>query len=43
MEAYEKKHLSREYALQMARCARILRVGEYDLDNERPLLWQPPE
>jgi DNA polymerase-1 len=43
LEAYEKKHLSREYALQMARCARILRVGEYDLDNERPLLWQPPE
>ena len=43
LQAYEKKHLSREYALQMARCARILRVGEYDLDNERPLLWQPPE
>ena len=43
LQAYEKKHLSREYALQMARCARILRAGEYDLDNERPLLWQPPE
>ncbi len=27
LEAYEKKHLSREYALQMARCARILRLA----------------
>ena len=29
-------------ALQMARCARILRSGEYDFDNERPVLWQRP-
>tara|TARA_Y100000033_G_scaffold25646_1_gene24244 strand:+ start:1943 stop:2677 length:735 start_codon:yes stop_codon:yes gene_type:complete len=41
--AYTKAHLSRNYALQMARCARILRAGEYDMDNERPLLWQPPD
>ncbi len=41
--AYTKAHLSRSNAIQMARCARILRPGEYDLDNERPLLWEPPE
>ena len=29
-------------SLQMARCARILRSGEYDFDNERPVLWQGP-
>ena len=29
-------------SLQMARCARILRAGEYDFDNERPVLWEGP-
>jgi len=28
--------------LAMARCARILRIGEYDKVNEKPLLWDPP-
>lgn len=31
-----------KYALTMARCARILRPGEYDFDNERPILWKGP-
>ena len=29
-------------SLQMARCARILRPGEYDFMNERPVLWEGP-
>ena len=29
-------------ALVMARCARILRRGEYDFDNEKPVLWEGP-
>ena len=29
-------------ALQQARCARILRRGEYDLEQCAPLLWTPP-
>lgn len=41
--AFEKAHLSREYALKMARCARILRPGEYDMENQRVSLWMPPE
>ena len=28
--------------LTMARCARILRMGEYDHENQRPFLWEPP-
>ena len=28
--------------LKMARCARILRAGEYDSVTEQPLLWTPP-
>ena len=29
-------------SLTMARCARILRAGEYDFMNERPVLWEGP-
>lgn len=29
-------------ALQQARCARILRAGEYDFQANTPLLWSPP-
>lgn len=29
-------------AMQMARLARILRPGEYDFDNDRPVLWAGP-
>lgn len=42
VKAYGKAGHSLEFALQMARCARILRAGEYDLDKERPIMWQPP-
>ena len=42
LEAYTKKGHSYEYALQMARCARILRAGEYDYEQNRALLWNPP-
>lgn len=30
------------YALQQARCARILRAGEYDREANTPRLWNPP-
>ena len=40
--AYEKAGLQLNHALTMARCARILRPGEYDLEQEEPVLWQPP-
>lgn len=30
------------YALQQARCARILRTGEYDRETNTPRLWNPP-
>jgi DNA polymerase-1 len=40
--AYEDAGSNAETALQMARCARILRRGEYDAEKERPLLWEPP-
>ena len=42
LEAYTKKGHDYEYALRMARCARILRAGEYDYENSRALLWNPP-
>lgn len=42
LEAYQKAGKSHEFALQMARCARILRPGEYDWRNKRAVLWNPP-
>ena len=30
------------YAVTMARCARILRRGEYDFEDKRPVLWRGP-
>jgi DNA polymerase-1 len=41
VEAYELKQLSEEYALQMARVARICRVEDYDFEKEEPILWTP--
>lgn len=39
-------HCTREaaeaLALQQARCARILRAGEYDYETNTPRLWNPP-
>ncbi len=40
--AYKKAGLQLDHALTMARCARILRPGEYDLEQEQPILWNPP-
>ena len=42
VEAYAKKDLDEDYALMMARMARILRSGEYDDSTAQPLLWEPP-
>lgn len=39
---YEKKKLAEPYVIQQARCARILRRGEYDMQAKTPLLWSPP-
>ena len=43
LEAYLDAGYAPGYPLQMARCARILRAGEYDYENERAILWNPPE
>ena len=42
LEAYQKAGKTREFALQMARCARILRPGEYDRQRKQAVLWNPP-
>lgn len=39
--AYEAHGYNEEYALTQARCARILRHGEYDWINQEVLLWTP--
>ena len=31
-----------DYAISQARCARILRPGEYDLETRSPQMWVPP-
>ncbi|MEB3360687.1 MAG: hypothetical protein VKI42_01030 [Synechococcaceae cyanobacterium] len=36
------REAAEQQALQQARCARILRPGEYDLERCTPLLWEPP-
>jgi DNA polymerase-1 len=41
-KAYLKAGHAPAFAVQMARCARILRPGEYDHSKERPKLWSPP-
>lgn len=40
--AFEKKGYGEAYAITQARCARILRAGEYDHEACTPLLWSPP-
>jgi len=42
LRTYTSKGHGYDYALQMARCARILRAGEYDYNAGRPILWNPP-
>lgn len=39
---YEKKKLSEDVALQMARVARICRHTDYDYKEKRVKLWKPP-
>ena len=41
--AYIKAGLSETVALQMARCARILRSSDYDQQQEKVILWTPPK
>lgn len=40
--AFAKKGFGEPYVIAQARCARILRAGEYDLTAGTPLLWSPP-
>lgn len=42
VEAYKAKGLGEGVAIQMARCARILRASDYDFKNKKPILWGPP-
>jgi DNA polymerase-1 len=39
---FSDRRQAEPYALAQARCARILRRGEYDLEAGTPLLWEPP-
>lgn len=39
---YKKKGYDLPYVLSQARCARILRAGEYDHEQKVPILWNPP-
>lgn len=42
LAAYEKAGFDQRYAITQARCARILRTGEYDHERGVPILWNPP-
>lgn len=42
VEAFRKAGKTPQFALTMARCARILRPGEFDFSTGTPVLWQPP-
>lgn len=39
--AYEKAGLTEEYALSQARLVRILRWTDWDVENQKPILWTP--
>ncbi|TCR92595.1 hypothetical protein [Rhizobium sp. BK376] len=41
VEAYAKKNLDEEFALTMARCARILHYTDYDFKKKEAKLWTP--
>jgi len=41
INAYAKAGLTEKDALQQARCARILRHGEYDFEAKKVILWTP--
>ena len=40
--AFLKAGLTEQDAVTQARCARILRTGEYDIERKIPVLWSPP-
>jgi DNA polymerase-1 len=42
LKAYFKAGLTERVAIQQARCARILRAGEYEHAIGVPVLWNPP-
>lgn len=41
VKAYESKGLTEEDAIVQARCARILRSIDYDIENKQVILWNP--
>lgn len=41
LEAFRKAGHSDEFALSMARCARILRATDFDYTKQEPKLWNP--
>jgi len=41
LEAFAEKDLSEEIALENARLARILQCTDYDVAEQRPILWSP--
>lgn len=43
VNAYIKKKLSEEFALQMARVARICQRDDYDFMKKEIILWNPPD
>lgn len=43
LKVYEKVGFGPEYVLNQARCARILRAGDYNFKTKEPILWNPPE
>lgn len=41
VKTYEEKGLDEAYALTQARCARILRVFDFNFETQEPILWTP--
>lgn len=42
VKVFAKAGFGEEYALNQARCARILRFSDYDTKVKSPILWSPP-
>ena len=43
VQAFKEKDLDEDVALMNARLAKILTVDDYDLEQERPILWTPTD
>jgi DNA polymerase-1 len=41
--AFEERGYDYEYFLSQARCVRILRMEDYDVDTQQPILWDIPK